>query len=202
MSTSSVRGAPVAARLTLAAGVLLPFSFLLGDAAVERLLPAYQVVFEHLGDEYQVVRFSLDREGADLVVRAEIALRPVIVIRDKALTPDPRGRANASTLAANGLLAPLLALLTAFVWPAHRPVEYLVRLAIATPLLAVLMLLDTPSVLAGELWQLVLDRVAPGSFSPLVMWKEFLQSGGRQSLGIAVGLLAVAAGPSLRSASA
>lgn len=194
------RAGPLVIRLLLAATVLVSLGILQGAVVVEHCLPAYQAAFEHLADEFRVVRFALDREGADRVVRAEVALRPVVVIRGKPMTPDPRGRANASTLALNGLLAPMLALLTVLAWPARRTIEYPVRVLATLPALAILLLLDTPAVLAAELWETVLDRVAPGAFSPLVLWKDFLQSGGRQALGVAIGLLAVAVVVPRRSA--
>lgn len=186
------RAAPLFGRLLLAATLLIAFGVLQGARLVEGCLPAYRAAIRHLADEFRVVRLALDREGADRVVRAEVALRPVVVIRGKPLTPDRRSRANASTLALNGLLAPMLALLTAMAWPARRAIEYPARVLAMLPALAILLLLDTPAVLAAELWAIVLDRVAPGAFSPLVLWKDFLQSGGRQALGVAVGLLAVA----------
>jgi len=49
-------------------------------------------------------------------------------------------------------------------------------------------------VLWASLWQLHVDAFAPGLFSPLLLWLDFVQSGGRMALGLvcAAGVLAAA----------
>ena len=44
--------------------------------------------------------------------------------------------------------------------------------------------LDVPMVLWASLWQLHVDAFAPGLFSPLLLWLDFVQGGGRMALGL------------------
>jgi hypothetical protein len=179
-------------RLVLAAAVLLPLSAFHGAALVESCLPAYRVVFGQLAGEFRIQSLNLDREGADQVVRARVALRPVLVVAGKVIYPDSRGTANSSTLIAHALHGPILALLTVLAWPARRWREIGWRLLALAPLLSLLVLTDVPAVLAAELWEILIEHLAPNTFSPLVIWKNFLQGGGRNALGVAIGAASVA----------
>jgi hypothetical protein len=178
-------------RLLLGASVLLPLGVVFGAAFVESCLPAYRLVFRQVADEFRLQSLTLDREGADRVVRARVTLRPVLVIDGKVHYPDPRGTANASTLIAHGLQAPILAALIALAWPARRRMEALWRLLLLAPLVALLVLSDLPCVLAAELWEIVIGHLSPHTLSPLVIWKNFLQGGGRLALGLVAGAMAI-----------
>ena len=179
-------------RLALAGAMLLPLGALYGAAYVSFCLPAYRVVLGQLAGEFRVYSLALDREGADHVVRVRVSMRPVFVFDGNVITPDPRGTANSSTLIAHALYGPVLAMLTALAWPARRRAEFFWRLLFLAPLVSLLVLSDLPAVLAAELWEIVIERLAPNSFSPLVIWKNFLQSGGRYALGVAAGVVSVA----------
>ncbi len=179
-------------RLALASAVLLPLGVGFGAAFVDACLPAYRLVFGQVADEFRIQSLGLDREGADRVLRVRVALRPVLVIGGKVIHPDSRGSANASTLAAHALQGPMLAMLTALAWPARRRSEIGWRLLLLAPLVSLLVLCDLPCVLAAELWELVIGRLAPHALSPLVIWKNFLQGGGRLALGLVAGAASVA----------
>lgn len=179
-------------RLALAAAVLLPLGVGFGAAFVDACLPAYRLVFGQVADEFRIQSLGLDREGADRVLRVRVTLRPVLVIGGKVIHPDPRGSANASTLMAYALQGPMLAMLVALAWPARRWVEALWRLLLLAPLVALLVLSDLPCVLAAELWEIVTGHLSPDALSPLVIWKNFLQGGGRLALGLVAGTMAIA----------
>lgn len=179
-------------RLTLAAVVLLPLGVFFGAAFVESWLPAYRHVFVLVADEFRIQSLELDHEGADRVVRVRVVLRSPLVFGGKVVYPDPRATANASTLTAHALQGPILAMLVILAWPARRWTEIGWRLLLLAPLVSLLVLFDLPCVLAAELWELVIERLAPGTSSPLVIWKDFLQGGGRYALGVAAGAASVA----------
>lgn len=190
-------------RLLLAGALLLPLAVTCGEALAGTWLAAYRAVFSWAADEFRLLDLGIDREGADRVLRARVAWQRIVVIGGKAIHPDPRGAADASTLLAHALQGPLVAVLAAIAWPAAmrrgahgrtriRPwVEWAARALALAPLLAVLVLIDVPLVLAGELWEVALDALDPGATSVLVAWKSFVQGGGRYALGLAAGLLAV-----------
>ncbi len=190
-------------RLTLAAAVLLPLAVLYGEVLVSSWLSAYRVVFSWVADDFKLLTLYIDHEGADRVLRARVMWRHIVFIGGKVIYPDPRGTANASTLLAHALQGPLVAVLVAIAWPIWAPsandkpmrpwLEWVARAVVLPPLLAVLVLIDMPVVLAGELWGMALDALEPGAISALVIWKQFMQGGGRYALGLTAGVLAVLA---------
>lgn len=195
--------AGVVRRLLLAGAVALPAALVYGEALVASCLPAYRAVFAWVAGDFDLVALAIDREGADLVLRARVMWRHAVVIGHHVIPPDPRGIAEASTLLAHALQAPILAMLTALAWPARarcgcggavRPsLEWGARAVALLPLLVALVVFDMPVVLAGELQQLVFEALDPGATSALVVGKQFLQAGGRHALGLAAGALAVIA---------
>ena len=197
-------------RLFLAAAVLLPLAVVYGEALVSSWLTVYRTVFAWVADDFKLLNLTIDHEGADRVLRAQIMWQHIVIIGGKVIYPDLRDTANASTLLAHALQAPLAAMLAALAWPSRardvgslgspprsqsaRPwLEWAARGIALLPLLAILVLIDMPVVLAGELWDMVLDALDPGATSPLVIWKQFMQGGGRYALGLAAGVLAVLA---------
>jgi len=95
----------------------------------------------------------------------------------------------------------MLCLALILAWPASKAIEYPVRAVIAFVGLALVILIDVPFVLWGELWNLHVSALEPDRFSPLLIWRNFLQGGGRFVLGLAVGVLAVVAGQALSARS-
>jgi hypothetical protein len=182
-----------------AAGLaLLVLVLAAGQTAVKALLPAMQWVFEALVDDFRVLRFGFDHEGADLVLRVVVKVAHYAVVGERVMTPDGNGLANASTMAVQGLQGAFVALWIALAWPAAGSAGLadafktrLRRLAwVALPAL-LLLLLDAPLVMAASLWQFVIDGLSPGAFSPLLLARELLQGGGRLALGAAMGGAAV-----------
>lgn len=197
--TGAVRWQPrlILLRLVMASLLLIPAALWFDEAFVAASLPAYRLVFSRLLPDFEVQSMTLDKEGADRVVRVRVKPRPVMWVKGKALFPDPRGKANSSTLMAHALLCPLLACLVVLVWPARRWRVLGVRLLLLGPLVALQVMADVPSVLAAELWEIILQSQAPNSFSPLIVWKDFLQGGGRYALGLVAGITCVGLGDRL-----
>lgn len=165
-------------------------AYVYGTTLVDLLLPAFQSELNWLDDTYRIDRLFVDTEGADKVVRIVVGLAHCVVLPDGAHCGDPRGLANASTLQANVTLPAALLLAIALAWPAQRPRDYLLRVLGVIPALALLWALDVPFILWSALWTLHVDAFAPGLFSPLLIWGEFLQSGGRLALAALLGVAA------------
>jgi hypothetical protein len=198
---ASLRGAlPVMLRLLIGASLLLPVVIVCGETLVSGWLNAYRAVFAWVADDFKLLSLNIDHEGVDRVLRARVTWRHIVVVGDTVIYPDPRGVADASTLMAHALQGPLAALLAAIAWPLRERdlslrgsgawLEWSVRGAVLVPLLAILVLTDMPLVLAGELWAMVLEALEPDATSALVLWKRFLQGGGRFALGVAAGVSA------------
>ncbi len=174
------------------AALLLALTFFAAPL-MQALLPAMRWICALWVDEFRILSFSLDQEGADRVLRAVVQVAHYTVVQDRLLTPEGGGLANASTMAWQGLHSSFIALWVALAWPA--PDWLFTRLkrvaGLSLPALA-LLTVDAPTVVAGSLWQIVIDGLAPGSFSPLLTARTLLQGGGRLVLGAALGVAAVA----------
>lgn len=184
-------------RLLLIGTLLIPFVVYFGERIVNAMLPMFGVVFEWAADDFKLLRLTIDNEGADRVLRATVMWNHITFLGGHVIYPDPRGTANASTLLAHALQGPLVAIVTACTWPTARSsasrmwAELGIRLLVLLPLLVILIGIDMPVVLAGEIWHFVLDALAPQTSSALVTWKRFMQGGGRYALGFGTAVLAV-----------
>ena len=191
----------IAVRFTIAIALLLTLNQFYGKAFTESMLPLLRWEIALLDDTYRVLDLRLDREGRDSVIRLDVGLEKVVVIGGQALMPDPRARANVSTLAGQVTQPALLSLALILAWPARRAMEYPVRAFIAASGIGFVILIDVPFVLWAELWDLHVSALEPDRFSPLLIWKNFLQGGGRFVLGLGVGVLAVVVGQMLAARS-
>jgi hypothetical protein len=181
--------------------VLLPVSVLYGEAIVSAWLPTYKAVFIWITDEFKLRQLFIDKEGVDRVIRAQVSWQPYVMYGGKGILTNPDGIANASTLLAHALLGPIVAILVAVAWPLTKQSndnvkkfaswQWVTRLVLLIPAVSICVLIDIPFVLAGELWELALPSLDPQATSPLIIWKQFLQSGGRYALNAAAGVFAV-----------
>lgn len=189
--------AKAAIRFVLLLGVLLALSPVYAKFLTQALLPVFRWEITRLDETYRVLDLGLAQQGADTVVRLDAGLARIILVGGQVLYPDPRARADVSTLAGAVTQPAMLCLALILAWPARRAIEYPVRAAVACAGIALVILADVPFVLWGELWDIHVSAFEPDRFSPLLMWKDFLQGGGRFLLGLAVGVLAVGVGQAL-----
>lgn len=190
-----------AIRFVLWLGVLLALSPIYGKFLTQALLPVFRWEIAHLDETYRVLDLRLAQQGADTVVRLDAGLARIILVGGQVLYPDPLARATVSTLAGAVTQPAMLCLALILAWPARRAIEYPVRAGIACAGIALVILADVPFVLWGELWDIHVSAFEPDRFSPLLMWRGFLQGGGRFVLGLAVGVLAVGVGQALTARS-
>jgi hypothetical protein len=188
-------------RVSFAASLLITLAVFYGEALVSQWLSAYRVIFSWVADDFRLLDLVINHEGADRVVRAQVTWRRLVMVGGKAIFPDPLAKANASTLMAHALQGPVVAALATIAWPItsqvgsrrwlRNGIEYLLRGIVLFPLLVVLVLVDIPVVLAGELWSMVLEALDPNAFSLTVLLKTFIQGGGRYALALVASLLSV-----------
>lgn len=154
----------------------------------QRLLPAIQEEIQWLDDTYEIKSLDIDHEGADQVVRMVVSQARCIVLTDRAFCGDPRGRANASTLVGNITLPAVLLIALTLAWPATHAAEYALRIVLVPMAVAAMWAIDVPFALWSAIWSLHVDAYAPGMFSPLLIWSQFLQGGGREMLALLLGI--------------
>jgi hypothetical protein len=178
-------------RLVAAVGLLLVLNHLYGRQLVETLLPLLHRELGWLDDNYRILTLTLATQGADSVIRLDVTLARFVVVGSQVIAPDPRGHAVVSTLASSVLQPAIIGLALLAVWPASRTAQYAWRCLIGLPLLLLMLPLDIPFVLLGELWQVIVASSAQHEFSPLLAWNDFLQQGGRQVLALCASVLVI-----------
>jgi len=177
--------------LALPAALLLGGGRLLLDAS----LPAMSRVFAWVAPDFRLLMLQAQAPGALPGVQAMVTLARPTQVGTHWAQPHPDGFASAQLRLGQVLQAPLLAGLLLLGWPGGALPVVLKRLALALGPLALLWVVDTPVVLAGLLWDLLLDAYAPGARTALTRAGDFLHGGGRLALAgaIAAGAIALAA---------
>jgi len=190
---------PVALRLVLVALPLIALASLLQRPLIEAMLPWLALCTDFFDTTYRTVAFVL-RPGAELLLQRTVTLGEVTVVGGQVLMPNPLGQAVLATPAGHVLQPVVLALVVALAWPAPRAVAYGLRLAVLVPLLVAVTAVDVPAVLAALPWALHVEAMEPDRFSPLLIWKDLMQGGGRIALGVAAGVFAVVVADGARRA--
>jgi hypothetical protein len=151
------------------------------------LLPLFRTELEHLDNTFRIDRLSIDRDGADQVVRIEVGLGRTVILNGRTFSPNPRGAATASTLVGNVTLPCTLLIAVALAWPGGSGRQWAARILVLPPVVALLCALDAPFILWAALWGLIIQAADPNRFSPLLIWSDFLLNGGSFALAIVLG---------------
>lgn len=191
----AVFGAAFVARLLLllAASVYLLASQ--GDALGRLLAPWFARQVQAMDANYQVRSLALERLAGERVLSLEVSQSRCIVLRQRVHCPHPLGRARASTLMGHLMLTAALMCAVTLAWPVHRRRRASHREALAATAWRLACLccavplvwaLDVPMVLWAQIWRFHVDALAPGMQTPLLIWADFLGSGGRIALALAL----------------
>lgn len=178
-------------RFLAACGVLLALAHFLVRDLLELILPLFRWELGRLDDHYRILHLGLATQGADPVIRLDVALQRPVFVGGHLVLPDSRGHASVTTLAGNSLQPLIVFLALLLAWPARGFAHGVARIGCGLCLLPLLLMIDVPFVLLGELWAIFVDRFASANFSPLIAWKDFLQGGGRLALALAAGGLVI-----------
>lgn len=174
-------------RFALLATGLSMLAHVVGMHVVERLLPAIQAEIETLDKTYAIDDIRLDRErDADQVVRVRVHQAHCLDLGDRFYCGNPAGWAVASAPAGSILLVAVMVVSLGFTWPVKRKREYLWRSLLVVPALILACALDVPMLLWAAIWDLQHAALTPNSLSPLLIWADFMQGGGRGALAIVV----------------
>lgn len=177
-------------RMLLAGGALVALAGWAGDTFVTALLPLLCRELGLLDDHFRILACQLVRQGADSVIRLDVALARPVLVDGRVVFPDPRGVATVTTLAGHVTQPAVLFAAVLAVWPAPTAAAFPRRALVGLPILFAVLMADVPFVLLAELWALLGGDSA--GFSLLQAWRSFLLEGGRLALGLAAGAAAVA----------
>lgn len=175
---------PLAWRLGLATTALLMAAYFYSHQIVSWLLPMLSRALEFVADDFKIVRLDFMQERGNTSIGALALLQHTLVLGEQVVVPDGKSVMLVGTTVGTVLQPLWVALALVLAWPA-RWVEMAARLAIASVLLGVVLLVDTPLSLAAWLWDVELRAHAPDRISLLVWWNTFLNGGGRLALGLA-----------------
>jgi hypothetical protein len=188
-----VRWPWIGLRFVLALLALTAIGVYQGQAIIAEILPVLRWTFEQVADQYRVLKFALATTSSEHVIELKVTLARVIVVGENPVFPNPKGQATITTLSAHVLQPWIVGLAALFAWPLrhnHRLREGVIRAMLGAVLLTLVMLVDVPLLLAGELSDIFTATYEPHKVNVLTLWVRFLEEGGRYVLAIAAAWVA------------
>lgn len=158
--------------------------------AVALLMPALSKALSFVADDFKILRFEFVEERGNAAIAALATLDHVLVLGGRAIVPNGTSVMAVTTTVGTVLQPVLVALVLVLARPV-RWFEAVLRIVFVAPLIALVVLLDTPFSMAAWLWEIQLRAYEPGRASPLVWWNIFLNGGGRLALGLLAGASSV-----------
>jgi len=176
--------------LRLLAGVAAVslLSATLGPHLAEWMLPLLQQTYTLIDRDHRMAELVVSSQGvlrgADHVYRLTVVPTGLAMVGDHVVHTNPQGWAKVSVLTAYlwQPLAVAAALLLA--WPAPSATQAALRWVWLLVLAAAFVPLDLPFVFWAQVWVNYQELYAPGEFSALLLWSQFLQNGGRWVVGM------------------
>lgn len=178
-------------RLALATALVLTAAYFFSRDAVRLLMPLLSSTLSAVASDYTILRFEFVDDRHNASIGALVRLDYTLVLGGRAIVPDGRSVMGVGATIGTVLQPVCVALVLVLAWPAPWR-EMLLRLAITLPLLAMVLLVDTPLSMAALLWDVQLRLHEPDRGSPLVWWNVFLNGGGRLALGLIAAALSIA----------
>ncbi|MBC7995234.1 MAG: hypothetical protein H7Z15_18540 [Rhizobacter sp.] len=178
-------------RVVLATLVVLGAAHLYARDAAKLLLPLLSAPLSFVADDFKIVRLELLEERKNVSIGALAVLDRSLFLGGQAIVPDGTQVMMVGTTVGTALQPLLVALVLVLAWPA-RWSEMGLRLVIASMLVTLVLLVDTPFSLAAWLWDAQIKLYEPGRASPLLWWNTFLNGGGRLALGLIAATLSIA----------
>lgn len=184
-------GQRIAWRLMAATALVLTAACFFSRDAVQLLMPVLSAALGIVASDYTILRFDFFDDRHNASIGALVRLDHTLVLGGRAIVPDGQSVMGVGTTVGTILQPVCIALTLVLAWPAPWR-EILLRLAVALPLLALVVLIDTPLSMWAWLWDVQLRMHDPERLSPLVWWNIFLNGGGRLALGLVAGALSIA----------
>lgn len=181
----------IALRLALATTLVLTAAYFFSRDAVRLLMPMLSSALSAVASDYKILRFDFFDERHNASIGAIARLEHTLVLGGRAIVPDGQSVMGVGATIGTVLQPVWVALVLVLAWPAHWR-EMLLRLLIIAPLLAAVLLVDTPLSMAAWLWDVHLRMHEPDRASPMVWWNVFLNGGGRLALGLIAAALSIA----------
>jgi len=181
----------IAARFLLAVLLLGTVFINQQDRLIKGSLPGIAVYLDAVDDTFRTLSLRLVETGGERLIERRATPARSHVVGASVIYPDSRTVVTAS-LAPGLLFLPLVIGIPLVVaWPWRTLRQLALRIAIAAPLLLLVVLADAPLLLYALLWKLELDAVAPEQHSLLLSWTDFMNAGGRYALAAGVAAFSI-----------
>ena len=189
----------LAARVSIAAVVILGAAHVGQRAFVTPLLPVFGAVLGTMDSDVRVLRVAAGRDGPNDTVRFDVNLAHPVEIGGRTVYPYgthgiPAGSMTVSLGAAGLLQYALLLLILVLTWPFASAAEGGVRLLVAVPFAAFLLVIPGLSTALSLVWGPFHQALAPGELWPVLAWSRFLSGGGGLALAFALAVAAIVLG--------
>ena len=162
-----------------------------GTSLLQWLIPLFKWQIQVMDDQYHLLNLSIKQVGTEQMFSMQVNLAKPLIVGGQFIVPDVRGTATSASSVSHvwQMTAVFIALLMA--WPVAQATDYVRRLVIGIPMLMLILMLDIPFALLADLWEVILNQLSPERFSPLILWNDILESGGRLVLGLVGGLVTI-----------
>jgi hypothetical protein len=178
-------------RLLLAATLIGGGVGVFEDALAARLLAPLGACLGWIDGTFRTVDLGIATVNGEAVIRRVATPAALHAVGSQVVFADARTRITTS--AGEGVLFQpvVFALTLLFAWPWRSARLLGLRVVAAVPLVLCLFLLDVPMVLYGASWYQEVALLDPDRFSPLILWMDFMNAGGRLALAVAAAALSV-----------
>jgi len=181
-----------AVRLVIVAAILLTLDRAYGTAVVTPMLPTLAWVIETVDDRLRVDRMNIVNRKMDTYIELKVTPTRMLMLGNRVLMPDAKLYFEPRTLLGSVLQSVILFLSIILAWPAARWRDFSVRLLLAVPMIALLLITNIPLGFVGVMLDFR-EHFPDIPVASLVYWNDFLQTGGPFALAIAAGILVISA---------
>ena len=186
-------------RLALASTLVLGIGQLCGTPIVRPLLRPLAMLLPRCDADFTVLSTDIVTQGPGRVVRVRANLSRPILVEGRVVYPFGSGDAPSGgievTLTVGGLLQGVdLLLIGVLAWPVANRREGAMRLLLAAPFAAALLLVQFESTLLAELQGILTDPLQHGRTLSSMIWSRFLMGGGGALLALLLASLAIVLG--------
>lgn len=177
-----------AIRLVLIAAILLTLGRIYATAVVTPMLPAMAWVIEAVDDRFRVEQMRIAERKADTFIELKATPVRMFMLGNRVLMPDAKLFFEPAILVGSVQQPVILFLAIILAWPGAHLSILGVRLLLAVPVIALLLVVNVPLGFVGVM--LDFREYFPDiPVAPLVYWNDFLQTGGPLALAIATGIV-------------
>jgi hypothetical protein len=164
-----------------------------GDRIINLLIPLYQWEVSHLDNRFQTIFLGVIKQHGELFLQQDIILSKPFFIGTEYFEPNSPVYDSAS-LPLDYVLQPIVLFLTVILaWPTSAMAQYIYRMILGTPLIFLVLLLDSPLQFNHMICNGIQQNINPGSVAldTFAFWSDFLNGGGLIALSLACGAIAV-----------